>query len=283
MAMKIGCFALVDAFRTLDHQLDRIKEWGFRYADVTDTGDGATLGNHFGFSSVASLDDNPYDLQRLFASRGLEITSWCAHADLLDPTAPWRYGTAQIIKAVRAAAAIGLRHVITTDGDPTTPFGRGLSRQEAVFLILERLAEPLRLAEDTGVEILLETHGPYTGRLDTLREIVERANSPALAINLDTGNTWLAGLDPVDVVTAFGDRIRHVHWKDLDASWEAKRGKMFGTGMATIPVGNGVIDIKTVYDALVKAGFDGYTTLEVAGDEAVLGSARFLTALGAAI
>ena len=69
MSIKIGCFALVDPFNTLDHQLNRIRDWGFRFADVTDTGDGATLGNHFGFTSVSSLDDNPFDTKRLFEER----------------------------------------------------------------------------------------------------------------------------------------------------------------------------------------------------------------------
>lgn len=281
MAITIGCFALVDAFRTLDHQLDRIRDWGFRYADVTDTGDGATLGNHFGFSAVASLDANPYDIRRLFEQRGLDITSFCAHSDLLDPSAPWRYGTAQIIKAVRAAAALGVRHVVTTEGEPVTEFGRGLSREQAVLLIAEKLYEPLRVAEDHGVRILLESHGPYTGTLDGLAAILERVDSPALGLNFDTGNSWLGGIDPVEFVTTFGERIEHVHWKDLDSSWAPRRGQVFGCGMSPIPLGQGVVDIEGTYRALDAWGFDGHSTLEVAGEDAVLASAAFLESLGA--
>ena len=281
MAIKIGCFALVDPFSLLDHQLDRIRDWGFQYADVTDTGDGAVLGNHFGFSAVASLDANPFDTKRLFEERGLTITSYCAHSDLLDAAAPWRYGTAEIIKAVRSAAAIGVKHVVTTEGEPVTPFGKGLSREEAVFLIAEKLHEPLRVAEDHGVKILLEPHGPITGTIDGTSAILERADSPALGLNFDSGNSWLAGTDPVEYVKTFGEKIEHVHWKDLGAEWEQKRGTIFGCGMSTIPVGSGVIDIDGAFKALVDAGFDGYSTLEVGGDEAVLASADYLQGLGA--
>jgi len=281
LAIKIGCFALVDPFSVLDHQLDRVRDWGFKYADVTDTGDGAVLGNHFGFSAVASLDANPFDIQRMFSDRGLTITSYCAHADLLDATAPWRYGTAEIIKAVRSAAAIGVKHVVTTEGEPVTPFGHGLSREEGVFLIAEKLHEPLRVAEDHGVTILLEPHGPITGTIDGTTALLERITSPALGLNLDTGNSWLAGTDPVEYVKTFGDRIGHVHWKDLGAEWEAKRGTIYGCGMSDIAVGSGVIDIDGAYRALVAAGFDGYSTLEVGGDAAVLGSAEYLEGLGA--
>lgn len=281
MPMTVGCFALVDPFSTLDHQLDRIRDWGFSTADVTDTSDGAVLGNHFGFSAVASLDANPFDLQRMFEERGLRITSYCAHADLLDATAPWRYGTAEVIKAVRSAAAIGVPHVITTEGEPESAFGRGLTHDEAVFSVVEKLHEPVRIAEDHGVKILLEPHGPYTGNPDSLEEILTRIDSPALAINLDTGNTWLAGSDPVEYVRRFGTRIEHVHWKDLGADWVDKRGTVFGCGMSTIALGTGEIDVRGVFDALVATGFEGATTLEIAGDDAVLASAEYLVSLGA--
>jgi sugar phosphate isomerase/epimerase len=281
MPISVGCFALVDPFSTLDHQLDRIRDWGFSTADVTDTSDGAVLGNHFGFSAVASLDANPFDIKRLFEERGLRITSYCAHSDLLDAAAPWRYGTAEIIKAVRAAGAIGVPHVITTEGEPVTPFGRNLTREQAIFSIVEKLHEPLRVAEDYGVKILLESHGPYTGNLDALEQILETADSPALALNLDTGNTWLAGADPVDFVKRFGSKIEHVHWKDLGSEWEPRRGEIFGCGMSTIALGTGQVDVRGVWDALVAAGFDGATTLEIAGDDAVLASAEYLVDLGA--
>ena len=37
MAIKVGCFALVNPFCTLPKQLEQIQSWGFRYADITDS------------------------------------------------------------------------------------------------------------------------------------------------------------------------------------------------------------------------------------------------------
>src|SRR5512135_789971 len=142
MAIKVGCFALIDPFAVLDHQLQRIQDWGFKYADVTDSSDGGSMGVEYGFASVASLDANPFDIKRMFEKHGLTITTYCAHANLLDPTAPWHFGTMQIIKAVRAAATIGVKHVVTSEGEPQTRFGHNLSETEALFLIRERLYEP---------------------------------------------------------------------------------------------------------------------------------------------
>lgn len=279
--MKVGCFALIDPFSVLDHQLGRIQEWGFKYADVTDNTDGGCLGVEFGFTAVASLDANPFDLKRMFEQHGLTITSYCAHANLLDPAAPWRYGTAQIIKAVRAAAAMGVKHVITTEGDPKTEFGHNLSEREALFSIREKLYEPLRMAADYGVKILLEPHGKYTDSVDYMEKILELCNSEALGINMDTGNCWLGGGDPVEMIKRLGSKIEHVHWKDWPAEMEAQRGKVFGAGMSIIPLGTGVVDIKGSFEALKAAGYNGYTTLEVAGEENVKQSYAYLKSLGA--
>lgn len=279
MSIKVGCFALINPFQTLDKQLDQIKSWGIQYADITDNTDGACLGAEFGFTSVASLDANPFDIKRMFDERGITITSVCAHANLLDATAPWRYGTAQIIKAVKLAATIGVKHVVTTEGEPSTPFGKSLSDTEALFSIREKLYEPLRLAEDLGVKILLEPHGHITDSVDHMERLMEVCNSNALGINMDTGNLWLGGGEPLEMIKRLGNKIEHIHWKDMPEDMRASRGNLFGCGMAVIPLGSGVVGIKEIYEALVKSGFDGYTTLEVAGEDAVLKSYQYLQSL----
>jgi inosose dehydratase len=279
--MKVGCFALINPFSTLDAQLDHIKEWGFKYADLTDSSDGACLGNEYGFTAMASLDANPFDLKRMFEDRGITMTSVCAHANLLDPAAPWRYGTSQIIKAIRIAAAIGVKHIITSEGDPKTEFGHNLTEDEAIFSIAEKLHEPLRMAYDYGVKILIEPHGRYSDSIIHLERIMDKCNSEALGVNLDTGNLWLGGGNPIEMIERFGNKIEHVHWKDLPAEFLAQRGKVFGCGMSIIELGTGVIGIEEIYKKLQSIGYDGYTTLEIAGKEAVIGSYNFLKKLGA--
>lgn len=278
--MNIGCFALVDPFSLMGHQLQRIKDLGFRYADVTDNHNGGMLGTEFGFTASISLDANPHDVRRLFAQYGLTPTAYCAHANLLDAVAPWRYGTSELIKAVRAAAAIGITHVITTEGEPKTAYGHSLTPTERIVAIRHALVEPIRVAADFGVTILLEPHGPVTDTIDGMEAILEACGRPDnLGINMDTGNSWLGGADPVAYIRHFGSLIQHVHWKDLPPEMEAQRGSAFGCGMATIPLGTGAIDIEGSFAALRAVGFDGNTTLEVAGDDAVIASRDYLTAL----
>ena len=281
MAIKVGCFALINPFSPLEAQLDQIKQWGFSCGDLTDNSDGACLGVEYGFTALASLDANPFDVKRMFEDRELALSSICAHANLLDPTSPSRYGTAQIIKAVKMAGAIGVKHVITAEGDPRTSFGKSLTTAEAIFSIAEKLYEPLRFAEDYGVKILIEPHGHISDSVKLMGEVLDKCNSSALGINLDTGNLWLGGGDSLEMIDKLGSKIEHVHWKDLPAEMIAKRETQFGCGMSLTALGDGVIDIKAIFSALVKAGFDGYSTLEIAGEEAVSKSFDYLKKLGA--
>jgi inosose dehydratase len=279
--MKVGCFALVDPFAVVDHQLARVAGLGFKYADVTDNHSGGLLGAEFGFTGALSLDSNPADVKALFAKHGLTITSVCAHANLLDASSPAVYGTAEILKAIRLAAGLGVTDVITTEGDPKTEWGHNLSDAERVFIVAEKLHEPVRLAQVLGVRLLLEPHGILTDSIDGMQAILDKLDNPDnLGVNMDTGNSWLGGTDPVKMAKTFKDIIWHVHWKDLPADWEEKRGTMYGCGFGPVALGEGVIDIAGVYEVLKDSPAE-FSTLEVGGDENMLKSYAYLKSLGA--
>ncbi|NQT87504.1 sugar phosphate isomerase/epimerase [bacterium] len=275
--MIIGCFALVEPFRPLADQLQLIRDMGIEYADLTDNHNGGMLGVEYGFTASISLDTHPAAVRKMAEAAGITLTSVCAHANLLDPTSPDRYGTAEIIKAIRLANLLGIDQVITTEGDPKTDFGHALTPDQRLFTIAEKLQAPLEWAVELGVELLLEPHGIVTDSVDGMRSLFDTlGHEDTLGVCLDTGNSWLGGAAPLDFVRAFGPRIRHVHWKDMPAEMEAQRGSIYGTGMSIIPLGDGVVGVRAIVDALLDAGFDGPTTLEVAGADNVKASAERL-------
>lgn len=277
--MNIGCFALIQPFSGMRRQFELIAEMGFAYADLTDNHDGATLGTEYGFSASFSLESHPGTILDMTEEYGLTLSSVCAHANLLDPTSPDRYGTAQIIKAIKLAHFLGVSQVITTEGDPKTSFGHHLTDDQRLFSIREKLHEPILWAKRLGIELLLEPHGILTDTVEGMSRILDAlGHDDTIGINLDTGNSWLGGGDPLAFVKTFGSRIKHVHWKDMPAEWIPKRGKMYGCGMGLIPLGDGVVGIEPIVKALQEIGFDGPTTLEVAGEEAVKLSAERLQA-----
>lgn len=275
--MKIGCFALVQPFTAMARQFELIRAMGLEYADLTDNHNGGMLGVEYGFTSSISLDAHPSRIREMTKAAGITLTSFCAHANLLDPPSPDTYGTTEIIKAIRLAHLLGIRHVITSEGDPKTQFGHTLTPEQRIFAICEKLYVPIKWAQELGIEILLEPHGIVTGSPESMASLLEHlGHEDNVGICLDTGNSWLAGSSPLEYVSRFGVRIKHVHWKDMDSSWLAKRGKLFGCGMATIALGDGLVGIQEVLRALRRVGFDGATTLEVAGEENVSKSAERL-------
>ena len=279
--MNIGLFLLIKPFASVEDQLKAAKEMGFTCADITDTNAGGSMLGTAGFSPTVSLDDNPFDIKRMFDKYGIKISTVCAHANLLDPSKPSRYSTAEIMKAIKIAAALGVKDVITTENEPHTQWAEKLSFEQRTFIIAEKLYEPVRMAEDYGVRILVENHGPVTDTIEGLAKIFELLDdAPALGLNLDTGNTWLGGTNPVDVAKKFKGKIHHIHWKDLGEDWIPRRGKQFGAGFSTIAMGDGVIDIKGVCQELKDQDIEN-STLEIVGDEVMLKkSVEFLRSCG---
>lgn len=275
--MRIGCFALVEPFANMQRQFEAIAQMGFDLADVTDNQIGATLGNEFGFAASVSLSSHPDRIGQLLGQTGIELAAVCAHANLLDPPGPDVYGTDQIIHAIKLAHFLQIDQVITTEGDAKTSFGRDLTQGQRLFAIAERLYWPVRWAARLGIDLLIEPHGVVSDDISALSELLGLlGHEQTVGVNLDTGNAWLGGADPLEYVTTFGKRIKHVHWKDMPEQWAAKRGTTFGCGMATIALGDGVIDIQGIVKALKAEGFDGPTTLEIAGRDAVITSAARL-------
>jgi inosose dehydratase len=279
--MNIGLFLLIKPFTSVEEQLKLAKEMGFSYADVTDTNAGGSMLGTAGFSPTVSLDDNPFDVKRLFDKYGMKISTICAHGNLIDPPKPSRFGTSEIMKAIKMAAAIGVKDIITTESEPLTEWGKKLTVEQATFVIAEKLYEPVRMANDFGVRILIENHGPITDTAEGLKQIFDNLdNNPAIGLNLDTGNSWLGGSDPVELAKMFKAKIHHVHWKDLGEDWLPKRTKQFGAGFSTIAMGDGIIDIKGVCEVLKDANIET-STLEIVGDPEILKkSVQFLKSCG---
>ncbi len=82
-------------------------------------------------------------------------------------------------------------------------------------------------------------------------------------MNLDTGNTFIAGQDPVAFCRRFLDKVSHVHIKDVSASLaESLRGK--DTGIA-IGDGANAENIRRCLELLPDRGYNGVLSMECEG------------------
>ncbi len=88
----------------------------------------------------------------------------------------------------------GCHKVDTTDGLHAP---KGLSRDEAMASMRRSYQQIMEVAEAYGVTVNIEPHGYFTTDPDALEETLGFVDSPLLGVNLDTGNTFIAGRDPV--------------------------------------------------------------------------------------
>lgn len=87
-------------------------------------------------------------------------------------------------------------------------------------------------------------------------------------MNFDTGNTFIAGQDPVAFCRRFLDKISHVHIKDVSASLAASlRGKDTGIAISQCAIGDGVNagNIRKCLEMLHAHGFNGVLSMECEG------------------
>ena len=280
--MNIGVFLALEPYSSVERQLQLAKEAGFEFADITDVHEGSSMFVSAGLAATVSIDGDPFETKRLFEKYGITPSTVCVHGALLEPSNPGTFQTAGIMKGIKYAAAIGIRDVVTTENEPHSSWAKKLTYEQCIFTIAEKLYVPCRMAEDFGVNILLEPHGPITDTIKGIQDIMDLLGNPkSLGVNMDTGNSWLGGTDPVEMAKVFKDKIYHVHWKDLGKEWVARRGKQFGCGFSTIAMGKGVIDIKGVVGVLKDRKEILSSTLEIAGSTEVLKeSVAFLRSCG---
>jgi sugar phosphate isomerase/epimerase len=94
------------------------------------------------------------------------------------------------------------------------------------------------------------------------------SDSPYLRMNMDTGNTFIAGQDPVAFLERFKHKVSHVHIKDVSPSLAAaERGELTGIAVSQCAVGDGVNadNIRACINLLGKSGYDGVLSLECEG------------------
>jgi sugar phosphate isomerase/epimerase len=133
--VDLGVFLILNRGASLAENLRLAGEAGFACADLTYTHSGAAMMERSGLIPSVSLDANPFDVKRMFDEHGIRISSVCAHASLLEPSSPARFGTPEIMRAVRLAAAIGVRDVITTEFYAQSEWARRLSYEQRVTVV----------------------------------------------------------------------------------------------------------------------------------------------------
>ena len=132
----------------------------------------------------------------------------------------------------------------------------------------ESYKQIIAIAEQYEIDITIEIHGYFTNNIERLDQMLHFVDSPRLKLNLDTGNSFIAGGNPIDFANRFAKKVSHVHVKDVSKELaEQSRGNDTGIAMSHSAIGDGVNadNIRETLVILHKAGFDGPISLECEG------------------
>lgn len=205
------------------------------------------------FHSVSMLDD-PLRLKRACEKHGVKLSGISAHTPLTKP----EIGVEYLKQAIRFAAEAGAP-VVNTDEGPKQPW---TSEAEDWVLMRYTLMEAAKVAEPRGIVIGVEPHQQYSKSPEGLDRIFKLVKSPAIGINFDTGNSYLAGHDPYQWLGRVVGRLVHLHAKDISIQQSgAERGKVTGTPVGCA-CGEGVIDWARVITICRKAKRDIVLSVE---------------------
>jgi len=236
------------------------KKHGIEYVEFG-TIDGDYFIQALGYNPHIPLHSDPLKLKSYLDSLGLKVSELDAAYPMSSPEGQYR-GTGYTIRTIQFAGAIGCPCVDTTDGGRKP---EGYTDEEVMVLMKQYYRVVLDWAQRYGTIINVEPHGPYTTNPDTMEQILSFFDSPYLRMNFDTGNTFIAGQDPVKFLRRFRDKVSHCHIKDVSEELaEAVRGGQTGIASSVVGIGEGVNaeNIAGCIELLKDTGWDGVLSIE---------------------
>jgi sugar phosphate isomerase/epimerase len=256
-----------DAFNSAAFSFEKCLQWAQKNdVHYIECGviEGVSWIQGLGYFPHASLADDPLLLSRKMESYGVRFSQVDAAYPLSGKDGPY-LGVPYVLKTFPWARIAGAPNIATTDGllKPA-----GLMDGEAMELMKQSYGAIVEVAEVYRINVNIEIHGYFTTRPEMVARMLDFVKSDFFGLNLDTGNSFIAGQDPVEFCRRFLGKIKHVHVKDVSESLAAAaRGKETGIAVSQCAIGDGVNaeNIKKVLGLLRDNGFGGVLSMECEG------------------
>lgn len=204
------------------------------------------------------------ELMRLTKSYNLVVSEIVVQQDVVSLNEKLRKDRIDLVKeCIIAAGEVGVEIINLFSGpapwDPKAPkIPRDISEGKAWEQVLEAYSEFVDLAEKCKVYLAVEAvWGQLCHDYYTTRELINSFNSEYLGINMDPSHYVLYRNDISWVVKKLGEKIRHVHLKDVIGS----PGVSSGDFMFPL-LGEGMVDWKVFFKALDEIGYKGFLSVE---------------------
>lgn len=203
------------------------------------------------------------EYRELLASYGLRLSALYAGGRFSDPDRA-QEAIAFNTRVARFLAAAGVDRIVFGPGGPRD----GASTPEALRRMASTITEAAKRTADLGVLACVHPHlGTEIQDRAEIDAVMELTDPDVVFFCPDTAHLAAAGMDPAEVIRAYGSRMRYMHLKDLtptDPDPEAFAGF---TGTEALPIfcelGLGTIDFGPIMAAVGAVGYTGWMTVEI--------------------
>ncbi|NMB21190.1 MAG: sugar phosphate isomerase/epimerase [Firmicutes bacterium] len=247
--MKLGVVSLSIGFLEIPEAVRFIKEIGGKTFELS-TAEGVHRG------SLDFTESGRHSLANLVQNEGLSITSVAGYSDFtLSDSEFVREQLEGLERYAELAQSLGVKFVRVMGGNAKPE----LSKPEMVSNIIAGFKQAVQIAEKYDVIFALENHGTLVNDGPTLVKIIEEVNSPYLRLTMDTGNFCWAGNsleDAYDYFAQVSPYVVNVHLKDFVYENDE---------VQFVPLGEGLIDFKKVFNMLGKVDYQGSILCEYEG------------------
>ena len=205
------------------------------------------------------------------ADAGMDVAVYSISNNFIQPEASARaQELADLKRGVDIALELGTDILRVFSGSAR----EGVTQAQGMDWILEGLSAGAAYAASKGVTLALENHGKFAGRSDQVRDIIDAVASPALRVNLDTGNFLPVGQNPTEAAEDLADLVVLAHLKDMLRAAGGEASHVFtapdGQLLTGSVVGEGLVDLAAIRAVMDSAGYDGWWSLEYEGAEEAL-------------
>jgi inosose dehydratase len=136
--------------------------------------------------------------------------------------------------------------------------------------LIDLLHEVADAAAAGGLPVVFHPHAAtFVETPDEVDRLMASSDPARLGLCLDVGHHIVGGGDPVVATSAFGDRVRHLHLKDVDpvVLGRIRAGEYDGLGRAVreglfTELGAGILDLEGVLRLLVEREYAGWLIVE---------------------
>lgn len=196
---------------------------------------------------LETATDKRAEIRRMAEDAGVAVCCIATSRKYADPNTSAQEAE-KTLRCIDLAADVGSPRLRVFGGQ----IPEGVSREEAIDLLVKSLSSVAAHAKERGVTVCMETHDHWCDPAH-VAAVIGQVNDPAIAVNWDIMHPVRHGHTMDEAFSVLRPWIRHVHFHD---------GRTVDGKLNLVPIGQGEIDHRRAVELLQGTSYDGYLSGE---------------------